>query len=108
VEKMNSQLNSLQAIMQAITENALIEKVTPVKEKGVEIGYVIEFSNGTDITVYHGKNGQDGHSPVVSVKADSDGIWYWTLDGEYQPGKTEIEVSCIHRALRIRCPGEAL
>ena len=83
VEKMNSQLNSLQAIMQAITENALIEKVTPVKENGVEIGYVIEFSNGTDITVYHGKNGQDGHSPVVSVKADSDGIWYWTLDGEW-------------------------
>ena len=40
----------------------------------------------------------------ITAPADMD----WTLDGEYQPGKAEIEVSCIHRALRIRCPGEAL
>ncbi len=28
-------------------------------------------------------NGQDGHSPVVSVRRDTDGNWYWTLDGAW-------------------------
>ena len=53
VDMMNRQLTSLQTIMQAIENNALIENVTPIKENGTEIGYVIEFSNGTDITTSH-------------------------------------------------------
>ena len=34
--------------------------------------------NGKD-----GVDGQDGHTPMIGVKKDSDGIYYWTLDGEW-------------------------
>lgn len=30
-----------------------------------------------------GKDGKDGVTPVVSLKQDSDGNWYWTINGEY-------------------------
>ncbi len=30
-----------------------------------------------------GKDGVDGQTPVVSVRQDSDGNWYWTLNGDF-------------------------
>ena len=83
VDKMNSDLSSLQILVQAINEHALVESVNPIKENGKEVGFVIKFSNGQDITIYHGKDGEHGHSPVVSVAKYSDGKWYWTVDGEW-------------------------
>ena len=44
------------------------------------VGYTIRFAKGTPIVVY---NGKPGTAPVVSVKKDTDGIYYWTLDGEW-------------------------
>lgn len=44
-------------------------------------GYVITFSNGVTATITHGKNGID--APAISVKKDIDGLYYWTLDGEF-------------------------
>lgn len=35
-------------------------------------------TNGQD-----GKNGTDGHTPVIGIKQDTDGVWYWTVDGEW-------------------------
>ena len=31
----------------------------------------------------NGKDGKDGHTPVLGVRQDSDGKWYWTIDGEW-------------------------
>jgi hypothetical protein len=28
-----------------------------------------------------GVDGKDGHSPVIGVRQDADGVYYWTLDG---------------------------
>lgn len=50
-------------------------------EEGVQIGYTITFAKSGSIVIYHGQNGQDGHSPVVGAKADTDGVIYWTIDG---------------------------
>lgn len=83
VDRMNSELTSLQVLVQAINEHALVESVTPIKENDKEIGFVIKFSNGQDITIYHGRDGEHGHSPVVSVAKHTDGRWYWTVDGEW-------------------------
>ena len=33
--------------------------------------------------IYNGKDGADGNTPVIGVKKDTDGIYYWTLDGEW-------------------------
>ena len=41
-------------------------------------GYLLKMSDGTEITL---KNGSDGQSPTVGVKA-IDGVLYWTINGE--------------------------
>ena len=38
------------------------------------------------MTIYHGnkgENGQNGTTPVIGVEQDTDGLYYWTLDGEW-------------------------
>ena len=79
-EQMNSNINSLQAILEALDNNDYITKVIPITNEGKEIGYTINFSKGNSINIYHG---QDGYTPQIGVKQDSDEIYYWTLDGEW-------------------------
>ena len=91
-EQMNSNINSLQAILKALDNNDYITKVIPIKNGEKEIGYTINFSKGNSINIYHGQDGldgengqkgQDGYTPQIGVKQDSDGIYYWTRDGEW-------------------------
>ena len=60
--------------------------VVPVVENGETVGYTISFSKSGPVTIYHGKkgeNGQNGTTPVIGVEQDTDGLYYWTLDGEW-------------------------
>lgn len=41
-----------------------------------------------------------------SVKITAPGDMDWTIDGEREPGRTEIEVNCLRHALRVICPKE--
>lgn len=85
-KQMNINISSLQSIVNALQNNDYVTSVTPIIEGGETIGYTITFTMSDPITIYHGKNGeagQDGHTPIVGVKQDSDGIYYWTLDGEW-------------------------
>ena len=63
--------------------NNWIKDVMPVSENGLTIGYVISFVHGDPITIYNGKNGENGHTPIIGVKKDEDGKWYWTIDDEW-------------------------
>ena len=87
--QMNLNITSLQNIVAALQNNDYVTGVTPIREDGVVVGYTINFSKSGPVDIYHGKDGQagqngnDGHSPVIGVKQDTDGVWYWTLDGEW-------------------------
>ena len=96
--QMNTNISSLQTIVTALQNNDYITEITPVMQDGIEIGYTIRFNKSNPITIYHGKDGQngtdgsdgkpgtdgqDGHTPVISVKQDTDGVYYWTLDGDW-------------------------
>ena len=41
-----------------------------------------------------------------SVKITAPDDMDWTIDGEREPGRAEIQVDCLHRALRVICPKE--
>ena len=97
-KKMNTNISSLQTIVGALQNNDYVTSVTPVTKNGETIGYTIAFSKSAPITIYHGENGKDGangadgkdgvngkdgHTPVIGVRQDSDGVYYWTLDGEW-------------------------
>ena len=101
VDQLNSNVASLQTIVQALQNNDYVISVVPLYENGKEVGYTITFSKSGTATIYHGKDGQDGKpgadgtngndgadgqdgkTPVISVRKDSDGKYYWTLDGDW-------------------------
>lgn len=81
--EMNTNLSSLQAIVTALQNNDYITSVDPLTEDGKEVGYTIKFAKSNPIVIYNGKDGADGNTPVIGIKKDTDGIYYWTLDGEF-------------------------
>ncbi len=84
--EMNTNISSLQSIVSALQNNDYITSVTPIVVDGVEVGYTIDFNKGGEITIYHGKDADDGEGgdrPIIGVRKDADGVYYWTLDGEW-------------------------
>mgnify|MGYP000817439614 CR=1 FL=1 len=81
-KQMNTNISSLQTIVTALQGNDYVTGVTPVMQSGKEIGYTITFSKSSPITIFHGKDGENA-APVIGVKKDTDGIYYWTLNGEW-------------------------
>ena len=94
-KQMNTNISSLQTIVDALQNADYITSVTPVTQNGVTIGYTITFAKNGSITIYHGTNGKDGqngkdgadgkdgYTPVIGIRQDTDGLYYWTLDGEW-------------------------
>ena len=90
-KEMNTNISALQTLVNAQQTGDYITAVTPITKDGKEIGYVITFAKNTPVTIYHGSNGtsgiggqgSDGSTPVVGVAQDTDGIYYWTLNGTW-------------------------
>lgn len=91
-KQMNTNISSLQTIITALQNNDYVTGVTPVTDNGGIIGYTITFTKSSAITIYHGQNGkdgingadgQDGHTPIIGARQDTDGVYYWTLDGNW-------------------------
>ena len=98
VSQLNSTLSGLATTVDALKAQDRIVSVTELADKS---GWVVEFSQTGKITLYNGKNGidgkdgkdgtngtdgtngQDGKTPTIGVKLDSDGNYYWTVNGEY-------------------------
>lgn len=88
-KQMNTNINALQTLVEALEKRDYITNVSPVREDGVVVGYTISFASSDTITIYNGKDGvdgtdgKDGYTPQIGVMKDTDGIYYWTLDGEW-------------------------
>lgn len=99
--QMNTNIQALQTLVEALQSNDYITSVSPLTEAGKVVGYTITFAHNAPIVIYHGKDGQDGadgkpgqdgedgkdgqdgHSPEVSIRQHDDGNWYWVLDGDW-------------------------
>ena len=85
-KQMNTNISSLQEIVKALKERESITNVSTLSDGS---GYSITFTSGKTIAIYHGKNGSDGSdgtngvTPTISVKQDTDGIYYWTVNGNW-------------------------
>lgn len=79
VIKTNEDIVALQTIVDALQKNLYVVSVTPTAE-----GYTILFSDSTSVTISNGKDGANGaNAPIISVREDEDGNYYWTIDGEW-------------------------
>ena len=94
-DRINTNITSLQAIIQALETQDYITNVVSLPN---DEGYIISFISGKNITIYHGHDGKDGQNgkdgvdgeagvdgktPEISVKQHNDGIYYWTVNGEW-------------------------
>ncbi len=71
--KMNEDISSIQVIVEALNKGKVITNV-----EQMENGYKLIFSDNSSVVI---KNGVDGNSmdvPVIGVKADENGVYYWT------------------------------
>ena len=74
--ELTSQMNSVSSIVSALESKVYVKAVNAVTG-----GYEIEFTDGKKVTVKDGKDGKD--APQIGATKDVDGIYYWTLDGEW-------------------------
>ena len=94
-KQMNTNISSLQTLVNALQNKDYITSVVPITKDGETIGYTISFTQSAPITIYNGQDGKDGQdgkpgedgkdgsTPVIGVKQDADGIYYWTLNGDW-------------------------
>ena len=109
-KEMNTNITSLQTIVDVLQSNDFITSVVEIKKDGKVVGYTITFGKHDPITIYHGQDGKDGQNgtngkdgqdgangkdgqngadgkdgitPVIGVAQDTDGVYYWTLNGEW-------------------------
>ena len=83
VDQLNASVNSLGEIVREIQNGGYVETCAEVVEGGKTIGWRLTFSDGKEIMIYNGKDGADGHTPIIGIRQDTDGEWYWTLDGDW-------------------------
>ncbi len=93
--EMNTNITSLQTIVDVLQSNDFITSIVEIKKDGKVVGYTITFGKHDPITIYHGQDGEngqngqngadgkDGSTPVIGVAQDTDGVYYWTLNGEW-------------------------
>lgn len=93
--QMNTNISSLQTIVSALQNNDYVTAVIPITKEGEVIGYTITFTQSGPVTIYHGEDGvdgtdgvdgaagRDGYTPLIGLRQDTDGLYYWTLDGEW-------------------------
>ena len=112
-KKMNTNITSLQGIVLALQNNDYISSITSIYEGTSEIGYIINFTKSGKVTIYHGKdgkdgaqgeqgvpgqngtngtNGVDGKTPIIGVAKDTDGVYYWTVNGSWLVDETGAKI----------------
>ena len=77
VKVANEDIKTLKDLVSASTQGKTITEVKKTDE-----GYDLIFSDKQVISIKHGRNGVDGHSPKISVAQDG-GVYYWQLDGQW-------------------------
>ncbi len=104
LEKLQTQMTELQNLVKALEAKDYVTAVQPIMEGGQQIGYAIMFSQSDPVEIYNGVDGKDGSDgadgekgkdgadgSIVSIKLDTDGIYYWTIDGEFTDPKLRVD-----------------
>lgn len=80
---MNTNINSLQTLIEVIQSGDYITNIVPITKGGEVIGYTIMFKNHEPITIYNGEDGVTANTPIIGAAQDTDGVYYWTVNGEW-------------------------
>ena len=78
VNELNTQVQGLNTVIEQWKAGGFVESIQDITG-----GHTITFVGGKTVTIYDGKDGNEGKTQVIGVKADTDGVQYWTVDGEF-------------------------
>lgn len=87
VAEYNRDLSALQVLVETVEARGYITKIT----ENSDGSYTFLLNNEKTMTISNGRQGKDGRDGrdgreigfTISVEKDTDGIWYWTLNGEW-------------------------
>ena len=79
VKTLNDQVSLINKLL---SDKFFVSSVSETDE-GYRLTLVDKDGKTTDYFVHNGKNGADGTTPQVSLKQDTDGNYYWTVNGEW-------------------------
>jgi hypothetical protein len=87
VLQFNNEMEALKELIATIEEHGYVTGIV----QNTDGSYTIQFNNGKSYTIRKGKNGTDGKDGKngdasdfnISIAQDTDGYWYWTLNGEW-------------------------
>lgn len=85
--EMNTDLETLSILIQQLNTDGYVTDLI----KHEDGSYTIKFKDGTSARLRNGRvgrngiDGTDGQEAdlLIGVKKDTDGIWYWTINGEW-------------------------
>lgn len=77
VSEANDNLESLENLIKALDDT---HTILPASFVETEDGYEVSFQDGRKVFIHYGK---DGKTLVPVGVLDEDGIYYWTVDGEW-------------------------
>ncbi len=81
----NNDLSTLRTIVDALNGKDYITSIDVIQNpSGKVIGFKATFAKSGSKEIYFG---EDSTVPVIGIKIDSDGEYYWTLDGEWMYDK---------------------
>lgn len=92
IDSMKAPIQTLAEILDALQDHDFVTSVTPFSEVPGRRGYTLTFSRHGAVKIYFGADGADGadgldgadgQMPKVGAKRDDDGLWYWTVNGEW-------------------------
>jgi hypothetical protein len=73
----NTTINALYTTIRALEQNDHINGIDEIKENGEVVGYVISFTSGSYVNIYHGNT---GITPIVGIQQNTtNGYYYWTI-----------------------------
>lgn len=79
VKKLNSDIDALSSILKAIEGHLYITNVA----KNADGSYTLTFSDGSTKVLHDGADGVSKSTLVITVAQDTDGVWYWKINGEW-------------------------
>lgn len=77
---LNADIVSLQTVIDALEAKDYVTSIETLTENGETVGYVINFNSNDSVTI---RNGQNGNTPQISARPDENGVYCWTIDGEW-------------------------
>lgn len=96
ITQINSNIGGLQLIVEALSQKDFIREIKDIKDSNNKvIGYEIVFDKKGSVKIYHGTDGQQGPqgpqgpegpvgaTPQIGISKDTDGVYYWTLNGNW-------------------------